>query len=117
MDADATEWLPLRWDNFAWCFAHHGNAARAAREAGFSPRSAAAGRLRDAAGEPQVVARCFWYVALLRADGQPPPPEVARRLGDIGKARRLRRRRRRGATPTTCRRWTRGSRRSAATRG
>jgi phage terminase large subunit len=91
MDADVMEWLPLRWDNFAWCFAHHGNAARAAREAGLSPRSAAQVGC-EMLGRPHVVARCFWYVALLRAEGQPPPPELVLRLGDIGRARRLRHR-------------------------
>ncbi|KGM35530.1 terminase small subunit, partial [Inquilinus limosus] len=88
MRADAMEWLPLRWENFAWCFAHHGNAARAAREAGYSPRSAAQVGC-EMLGRPQVVVRCFWYVAFLRRNGQPPAPEVVRRLGDIGRARRL----------------------------
>lgn len=84
MDADVMEWLPLRWDNFAWCFVHHGDAARAAREAGFSPRSAAQVGC-EMLKRPQVVARCFWYVALLLGEGQPPPPEVVRRPGDIGR--------------------------------
>lgn len=84
MQVDAIEGLKLRWDNFAWCFVHHGDAARAAREAGFSPRSAAQVGC-EMLKRPQVVARCFWYVALLLGEGQPPPPEVVRRPGDIGR--------------------------------
>ncbi|MGK9237319.1 PBSX family phage terminase large subunit, partial [Inquilinus limosus] len=80
--------LPQRWDNFAWCYVHHGNAARAAREAGYATRSAA--QLGFVLlTKPQVVTACFGYVARLRAEGQPPSPHVVQRLGDIAKARRL----------------------------
>jgi hypothetical protein len=87
MQAEAIE-LPQSWDNLAWCYVHHGNAARAARESGFSEKGDAQ-RGYFLLTKPQVVTRCFFHVAGLRAAGQPPLPQVVRRLIDVARARLL----------------------------
>ncbi|MGL4961861.1 MAG: PBSX family phage terminase large subunit [Inquilinus sp.] len=69
-------------EDFAECYASHGDASRAARETGLSEVSAAnlgSRKLR----EPQVLATCLMKVVEMVAEGQWPEGRVVRRLRKV----------------------------------
>lgn len=76
----------LAWTEFAWSFIHHGNAARGAREAGYS-QTAAAARGCLLMKNPLALTAAFGFVADQRAQGLAPLPVVVRRLAEAARRR------------------------------
>ncbi|MGK9167914.1 PBSX family phage terminase large subunit [Inquilinus limosus] len=69
-------------EDFAECWVSHGDASRAARETGLSPRSAKVLGYRKL-HEPQVLAACLMKVVEMVAGGQWPEGRVVRRLRKV----------------------------------
>ncbi|TSD82720.1 hypothetical protein FFK22_041655, partial [Mycobacterium sp. KBS0706] len=69
-------------EDFAECYASHGDASRAARDTGLSERSARQLGYRKLR-EPQVLAACLMTVVEMVAGGQWPEGRVVRRLRKV----------------------------------